>query len=188
MSCRSETSAEVVNDPVCGMQVDPAKAAGQSQYQGRTYSFCSLGCKKKFDLNPAQYMQSDKELPLLPLLQPQSVAVLPAAPATTPAASGKYTCPMHPEVQADKPGSCPKCGMALEPVDLSATTERVEYTCPMHPQIVRDQRGSCPICGMALEPRNVTANASNPELDDMTRRFLIRVVLTIPLLAVMVSD
>jgi Cu+-exporting ATPase len=95
---------------------------------------------------------------------------------------------MHPEVQADKPGSCPKCGMALEPVDLSATTERVEYTCPMHPQIVRDQPGSCRICGMALEPRNVTADASNPELDDMTRRFWIGVVLTIPLLAVMVSD
>jgi Cu+-exporting ATPase len=78
--------------------------------------------------------------------------------------------------------------MALEPVDLSTTTERVEYTCPMHPQIVRDQPGSCPICGMALEPRNVTTNASNPELDDMTRRFWIGVALTLPLLAVMVSD
>jgi Cu+-exporting ATPase len=185
MSCCSETSAKVVKDPVCGMQVDPANAAGQSQCQGLTYSFCSLGCKKKFDLNPAQYMQSDTELPLL---QPQSVAVSQAAGATKVTASGKYTCPMHPEVQADKPGSCSKCGMALEPVDLSATTERVEYTCPMHPQIVRDQPGSCPICGMALEPRNVTANASNPELDDMTRRFWIGVVLTIPLLAVMVSD
>src|SRR6266851_5419770 len=156
MSCCSETSAKVVKDPVCGMQVDPAR-----------------------------YMQSNTELPLL---QPKSVAVPPAAGATKVAASGKYTCPMHPEVQADKPGSCPKCGMALEPVDLSVTTERVEYTCPMHPQIVRDQPGSCPICGMALEPRNVTANASNPELDDMTRRFWIGVVLTIPLLAVMVSD
>jgi Cu+-exporting ATPase len=185
MSCCSETSAEVVKDPVCGLDVEPAKAAGQSLYQGRTYSFCSLGCKKKFDLNPAQYMQSDTELPLL---QPKSVAVPPTAGATKVAASGKYSCPMHPEVQADRPGSCPKCGMALEPVDLSATTEGVEYTCPMHPQIVRDQPGSCPICGMALEPRNVTANASNPELDDMTRRFWIGVVLTIPLLAVMVSD
>src|SRR5260370_3608097 len=185
MRCCSETSAKVVKDPVCGMQVDPAKAAGQNQYQGLTYSFCSLACKKKFDLNPAQYMQSDTELPLL---QPNSVAVPPAAGAPKVPASGKYTCPMHPEVQADKPGSCPKCEMAHEPVDLSATTERVEYTCPMHPQIVRDQPGSCPICGMALEPRNVTANASNPELDDMTRRFWIGVVLTIPLLAVMVSD
>jgi YHS domain-containing protein len=52
------------------MQVDPAKAAGQSQYRGLTFSFCSLGCKKKFDLNSAQYMQSATELRLL---QPQSV-------------------------------------------------------------------------------------------------------------------
>lgn len=182
MSCCSETSAEVVKDPVCGMQVDPAKAAGQSQYHGLTYSFCSLGCKKKFDLNPEQYIQSGKEIAPV---QPQAVAV-PAAGGATKVA--KYTCPMHPEVQADKPGSCPKCGMALEPVDLSATTERVEYTCPMHPQIVRDQPGSCPICGMALESRNVLADSANPELDDMTRRFWIGVVLTIPLLAVMVSD
>jgi Cu+-exporting ATPase len=185
MSCCPDTSTGAVKDPICGMQVDPAKAAGQSQYQGLTYSFCSLGCKKKFDLNPLWYMQSDTELSLPPL---QPVGVAPAAGATKVAASGKYTCPMHPEVRAEKPGSCPKCGMALEPVDLSATTERVEYTCPMHPQIVRDQPGSCPICGMTLEPRNVTANASNPELDDMTRRFWIGVVLTIPLLAVMVSD
>src|SRR6202051_1602264 len=93
MSCCSETSTGVVKDPICGMQVDPAKAAGQSQYQGLTYSFCSLGCKKKFDLNPAHYMQSDTELPLL---QPQSVAVPPAADATKEVASGKYPCPMHP--------------------------------------------------------------------------------------------
>ena len=182
MSCCSERSAEVVKDPVCGMQVDPTKVAGQSQYQGLTYSFCSLGCKKKFDLNPMQYMQSVKEQSSL---HPQPVA----APAATSATKGaKYTCPMHPEVQADKPGSCPKCGMALEPVDLSATTERIEYTCPMHPQIVRDQPGSCPICGMELEPRNVSADAANPELVSMTRRFWIGLALTLPLLAVMVSD
>jgi Cu+-exporting ATPase len=95
---------------------------------------------------------------------------------------------MHPEVQADRPGSCPKCGMNLEPVDLSATTERVEYTCPIYPQIVRDQPASCPICGMALEPRHLTGNPSNPELDDMTRRFWTGAVLTFPLPAVMVSD
>jgi len=131
-----------------------------------------------------QYMSSDPSLPF----QPQSVATSVIAGTSKIAASAKYTCPMHPEVQADKPGSCPKCGMALEPVDRSATTDRVEYTCPMHPQIVRDQPGSCPICGMALEPRNLSADSANPELVSMTRRFWIGVVLTIPLLAVMVSD
>ena len=182
MGCCSGTSAEVVKDPVCGMQVDPVKAAGQSHFQALTYSFCSLGCKRKFDLNPVQYIQSDKEMAPV---QPQGVA-LPADGVATKVA--KYTCPMHPEVQADKPGSCPKCGMALEPVDLAATTDRIEYTCPMHPQIVRGQPGSCPICGMALEPRNVSADSANPELVSMTRRFWIGVALTLPLLAVMVSD
>jgi P-type Cu+ transporter len=184
MDCCSKTSVSVVKDPVCGMQVDAAKAAGQSQYEGQTYSFCSSGCRKKFALNPVQYMPSDAELSL----EAQSVAVPLTVSATKEAASGQYTCPMHPEVRAAKPGSCPKCGMALEPIDLAATTDRIEYRCPMHPQIVRDQPGSCPICGMALEPRNVSAESENPELFSMTLRFWIGVALTLPLLAVMVSD
>jgi Cu+-exporting ATPase len=76
--------------------------------------------------------------------------------------------------------------MALEP-DVPLPATRTEYTCPMHPEIVRPGPGSCPICGMALEPRTVTAADSaedNPELRDMTRRFWISVVLTVPLLAV----
>ncbi len=108
--------------------------------------------------------------------------------ATTPAPSPgmTFTCPMHPEVRMEKPGSCPKCGMALEPV-LSVSNP-TEYTCPMHPEIVRDQPGNCPICGMALEPRDVSAGSANPELADMTRRFWVAVALTVPLLAVMLSD
>src|SRR5579863_1531055 len=164
------------------MTVDPAKAAGQSQYQGLTYSFCSVGCKKKFDLNPVRYIQSGKEMPHL---QPHSAAAPTAAGATKVT---KYTCPMHPEVQADGPGSCPKCGMALEPATIAAPSARTEYTCPMHPQIVRPGPGSCPICGMALEPREVTGEESNPELTDMTRRLWISVALASPMLALMVSD
>ncbi|WP_423248015.1 copper-transporting P-type ATPase [Tunturiibacter gelidiferens] len=95
---------------------------------------------------------------------------------------------MHPDVQRPGPGNCPKCGMALEPATATAPAPRTEYTCPMHPQIVRDRPGNCPICGMALEPRDVVANETNPELVDMTRRFWISVALTLPLLAVMVSD
>jgi Cu+-exporting ATPase len=164
------------------MTVDPAKAAGQSHYQGLTYSFCSVGCKKKFDLNPAHYIQFGKEMPHL---QPHSAAAPTAAGATKVT---KYTCPMHPEVQADGPGSCPKCGMALEPATIAAPSARTEYTCPMHPQIVRPGPGSCPICGMALEPREVTGEESNPELTDMTRRLWISVALASPMLALMVSD
>jgi Cu+-exporting ATPase len=105
-----------------------------------------------------------------------------------------YTCPMHPEVRQDGPGSCPKCGMALEPVTPPARpAPKVEYTCPMHPQIVRDGPGSCPICGMALEPRTVTAGTAggeeeNPELRDMRRRFWVGAALSLTLLLLGMSD
>jgi Cu+-exporting ATPase len=99
-----------------------------------------------------------------------------------------YTCTMHPEVHKPGPGSCPKCGMALEPATIEVRAPRTEYTCPMHPEIVRDAPGSCPICGMALEPRTVSADDENPELVSMTRRFWAGAALTLPLLAVMVSD
>ncbi len=93
--------------------------------------------------------------------------------------SATWTCPMHPEVQSDKPGSCPKCGMALERADVPV--RKAQYTCPMHPEIVRDHPGSCPICGMALEPLVASAEEDTRELDDMTRRFWVSAVLTLPL-------
>ena len=100
-----------------------------------------------------------------------------------------YTCPMHPEVRQQGPGSCPTCGMALEPVAPAPVRARTQWTCPMHPQIVRDAPGSCPICGMALEPRTVGAEEGpDPELIDMTRRFWIGLVLTLPLLVFAMGD
>jgi Cu+-exporting ATPase len=93
---------------------------------------------------------------------------------------------MHPEVRQDHHGACPKCGMGLEPT--APPKARVQYTCPMHPQIVRDEPGNCPICGMALEPRTIVAEAENPELTDMSRRFWVSVILTIPVFALGMSD
>jgi P-type Cu+ transporter len=94
--------------------------------------------------------------------------------------AGRWICPMCPGVESDRPGSCPKCGMALEPAVPAAST-RVEWTCPMHPEIVRDEPGTCPICGMALEPRGVPVEEENPELADMRRRFWVSAALTLPL-------
>jgi len=102
--------------------------------------------------------------------------------------NNQYTCPMHPEVRQKGPGSCPKCGMALEQMTITPPPMKVEYTCPMHPQIVRDAPGSCPICGMALEPRTVTGEEKNEELIDMTRRFKIGLILAVPLLLLAMSD
>jgi Cu+-exporting ATPase len=96
---------------------------------------------------------------------------------------------MHPEVHTDRGGACPKCGMALERVS-PAPQLKTEWTCPMHPEIVRDAPGSCPICGMVLEPRSGIADGreENPELRDMTRRFWVSVVLSIPVVAIGMAE
>jgi P-type Cu+ transporter len=112
-------------DPVCGMSVDPNNAKHQLEHDAQTYYFCSAGCKAKFLADPAKYLTTAK---------------------------------------------------AAEPVTPGAI-----YTCPMHPQIQQIGPGTCPICGMALEPQTVSADSGpNHELIDMTRRFWIGLVLTIP--------
>ncbi|MDD2449013.1 MAG: copper-translocating P-type ATPase [Sulfurimonas sp.] len=98
-----------------------------------------------------------------------------------------YTCPMHPEVRQNTPGSCPKCGMALER-EVKALSS-TKYTCPMHPEIIQDSPGSCPKCGMALEPMIAEAEEDTDELDYMSRRFWISLALSIPVFIVsMTSD
>ena len=174
MSSHSHDHAAVlpaeVLDPVCGMTISPDDAVGHIDHKGRTYYFCSQSCLDQFRANPDAFLA---ERP---------------APAATPADTGReYTCPMDPEVRQRGPGACPKCGMALEPVDVAPVT-KVEWTCPMHPEIVRDAPGACPICGMALEPRTITLEERNPELEDMTRRFWWSAGITAPILAFMVSE
>lgn len=109
------------------------------------------------------------------------------AEASAPAKT-EYTCPMHPEVLEADPGSCPKCGMALEPTVPPAITT-TEWTCPMHPEVVQDAPGNCPICGMALESRVATAaEEENPELKDMSRRFWLAAVFTVPIVFLAMGD
>jgi Cu+-exporting ATPase len=164
-------------DPVCGMTVNPATAAGSFAHEGETYFFCSAHCLEAFRKDPARFLNRSS-LPAEPVL------VMPVT-----ISRGEFTCPMHPEVRQSGPGACPKCGMGLERSSPHTPQKTIEYTCPMHPEIVRAQPGSCPICGMALEPRTITLEAEeNPELVDMTRRFWISVVLTVPLLAIAMSD
>jgi Cu+-exporting ATPase len=85
-------------------------------------------------------------------------------------------------VESDEPGSCPKCGMALESATPQVGHRKAVYTCPMHPEIEEDKPGNCPICGMALELKTIQAGApeENTELVDMTRRFWIGAALTLP--------
>ncbi|HUA17338.1 MAG TPA: heavy metal translocating P-type ATPase [Bryobacteraceae bacterium] len=109
-------NAAQARDPVCGMSVDPEKAAGKSTYHGKTYYFCSKGCVAKFEADAEKYLH--------PAAKPEPMAMPHPAtrPEPAPAAAIEYTCPMHPEVRQMGPGSCPKCGMALEPASVSAET------------------------------------------------------------------
>jgi Cu+-exporting ATPase len=152
------------------MTILPDKAIGRVDHEGETYYFCSQSCLERFVANPGSFLGER-----------------PALAATRAWPEREYTCPMDPEVRQKGPGACPKCGMALEPVDAAPAT-KTEWTCPMHPEIVRDEPGSCPICGMALEPRTVTLEERNPELEDMTRRFRWSAWITAPMLAFMVSE
>ncbi len=182
----------VERDPVCGMVVK-RDAPHRYSHAGREYRFCSAGCKEKFVADPERYLA-----PKTDESHVQSEAVLGVRRTSTASAEpverhpraepGTYTCPMHPEVRQRGPGSCPKCGMALEPVEVGGPTQKIEWRCPMHVEIVRDRPGSCPICGMALEPRTVELEeAPNPELLDMRRRLWVSAILAVPLLVVAMS-
>jgi Cu+-exporting ATPase len=99
--CSTKTEAEPVdqvNDPVCGMTVDPATTPHHAQYEGADYHFCSARCREKFIAHPAKYLSPAE-----------------ATPVASAAAGTIYTCPMHPEIRQEGPGTCPICGMALEP-------------------------------------------------------------------------
>jgi Cu+-exporting ATPase len=177
---KASASASAERDPVCGMSVDAAAAKYTHEYAGKKYYFCSAHCLEKFQLSPRSYLDK-AAAPKQPGVAPQRQHPEVRTPGDD---VRTYVCPMCPEVHEPKPGACPSCGMALEP-DVPMATSRTEYTCPMHPEIVRSEPGSCPICGMALEPRTVTAAfEENLELRDMSRRFWISLVLTVPLLAI----
>ena len=154
-------------DPVCGMSVDLATTPHTAEHGGRTYGFCCGHCRDTSLADPGRYLQPPAErTPALPA---------PAVPGAT------YVCPMDSEVREDRPGACPKCGMALEPEMPVVPAASVEYVCPMHLEVMRDEPGVCPKCGMALEPRVTEAEERpNAELIDMTRRFWVGAALGVP--------
>ena len=194
-------------DPVCGMSVDPARAAATLQHDGTTYYFCHPSCRDKFKADPQRYLGAPAAAPMPMGFVPRAQVALPtlAAPrgsdasakearpesaphGSAPAGSAAvYVCPMDPEVREPGPGPCPICGMALEPAVPAAP--RREWTCPMHPEVVRNEPGACPICGMALEPRTVAAaDEANPELTDMSRRLRVGLALAVPVFVLAMAD
>jgi Cu+-exporting ATPase len=141
-------------DPVCGMTVEPTTAAGSYEHNGTIYYFCSKHCLEKFRRDPEAFLQTTVPSALVQPIEIQR--------------SRAETASHLPEGTSRHPAT---------------------YTCPMHPEIVRDAPGSCPICGMALEPRTITLDEpENPELREMSRGFWVRLVLTLPLLVIGMSE
>src|SRR5690606_14057751 len=99
-AAKHDGTGQRVVDPVCGMQVDPATSAHRARVDGKDFHFCSARCRVRFEADPGRYLAADGS---------KADVDVPAAPGTI------FTCPMHPEVRQEGPGTCPKCGMALEP-------------------------------------------------------------------------
>ncbi|MCH7817198.1 MAG: heavy metal translocating P-type ATPase, partial [Proteobacteria bacterium] len=171
MSAAMNTEKQQLTDPVCGMQVS-RESDRYFDHAHQRYYFCSQGCLLKFSEQPQQYLDKQE-----------------ASADDIVDEAGSYTCPMHLEIQQQGPGTCPKCGMALEAMGLPVVSTKTEYTCPMHPEIVQVLPGNCPKCGMALEPNTVTVEENNEELIYMSRRFWFSSALALPvLLLAMLTD
>ncbi len=174
---------------MCGMMVDETSAL-RAERDGQAFYFCCDGCRQKF---LAQAASSNPRDPAIMADTHECCGghemsghshMHHGGTAVKPSLTAKYFCPMCPGVESDRPGDCPKCGMALERNPLwVAPAGKTIYTCPMHPEIEQDHPGDCPKCGMALEPKTVSAE---PEDDDetraLTRKFWIGLALTIPVL------
>jgi len=165
-------------DPVCGMSVDPGKAAAKVEHSGTTYYFCAPGCAKRFQQAPEKYLQPAKApaaASTLVSLHAASQSSSAAAVSTEETKHAKHAASvMPPHADAEHKPTSGK---------PSAADKQVRYTCPMHPEIVQIGPGSCPICGMALEPMDVLAEVeADPEYDSMRLRFWISAVLSVPLL------
>jgi P-type Cu+ transporter len=151
-------------DPVCGMSVDPLRAAAQVEHGDKNYFFCGLKCAEKFRVDPDAMLTRDRER-----------QAAKAAASANPAA----VAPTHDQAAP-----------ALVLTNTSASQQTAAtYTCPMDPEVEQSHPGACPICGMALELRTVTvAEPPNPELTLMSRRFWVCLTLTIPVLILGMSD
>ena len=176
------SASGTVLDPVCGMEISRQDAVGSYVYEGQEYFFCTPFCLENFRANPSQYLSPSRTHAAFAETSSGRARFLAPLGMTSSAGTKPiYTCAMDPEVRQQGPGTCPKCGMTLEPLRVSPAATRTEYVCPMHPEIIRNEPGACPLCGMALEPRLVTvAEERNPELVLMSRRFWVCLALTLP--------
>jgi P-type Cu+ transporter len=163
-------------DPVCGMTVDPEKAAAKAEHGGKTYYFCAPGCAKRFQQAPDRYLLAAKTP-----TAPSGLVNLHSASRSSAAAAAPAAKHAHREISVVP--AAEEAARQRTSEDTSAGGKQVRYTCPMHPEIVQVGAGSCPICGMALEPMDVFAEVeADPEYDSMRLRFWVSAALSAPLL------
>ncbi len=200
----SQSADAMATDPVCGMQVNPATAKHVSTHDGRTFHFCSAGCKTKFEAAPASYLAAAGKR-----------AAAGSCCAGKTAATPDHTIAGHTHAEKD-----PVCGMTVDPHTAKLHVEHAGhtyyfcgqrcsdkfmaeplawlegraappvaapgaiYTCPMHPEVQQVGPGECPKCGMALEPMLPSEDENDGgEVRAMTRRFWLLVAITLPVFA-----
>ena len=164
----------VIRDPVCGMTVDPAGAKPTHDHAGRTFHFCSDGCRAKFAAHPESYLTAKD--PVCGMTVDRASARFMAKHA----GARHYFCSARCQERFEADPAA-FAGDAPPPPEAPPGTI---WTCPMHPEIEQDHPGDCPICGMALEPAGVPVAGPNPELVDFRRRFTVALVLTAPLVVI----
>ena len=185
-------------DPICGMTVDPATAAGSHDHRGLRYYFCGLSCLERFKADPERALQPKPASSAKPTTR-RPLPMMQPAPAVTGAAAIDPVCGMTVQL-VTAAGSYEYEGKTYyfcatscltkfrtDPIYYLTPPEQrtprvmpvpsggaVEYICPMDPEVLETQPGACRICGMALEPKVVSLeDERNPELEDMSRRFWI---------------
>ena len=202
-------------DPVCGMKVEPTRAAGEFDFEGQRYYFCHPGCLERFKADPDRFLKAGTVSPemkgMLPIVQlggrSRSLPVLTPAPVgevvTDPVCLMKIapaTAAGSDVYQGQTWYFCsPHCltkfkanpDAVLNPEPLPPPRLDIEYTCPMDPEVRQIGPGACPKCGMALEPDVMSLaalNAPSPELVDMRRRLRFSLLLTIPVFLLAMSE
>ena len=196
-------------DPVCGMKVDPARAAGHYEFEGQSYYFCHPGCLERFKADPRHFLDPAKPRQTMPVMMGMTPVVqlggrsrtLPVISAPAIETAVDPVCQMT-VAPANAAGSFEYAGetwyfcsphclakfksspeAVLNPQPAPPPRADIEYTCPMDPEVVQIGPGACPKCGMALEPQQLslaTLDAESPEMAEMRRRLRFSALLTIP--------